>query len=853
MGFINNIVNSIKTAVNAAQPNNENKWSSIGNVLSDVGSQVSSPVVESVPEVVEPVAQKPVNVIPAIQNKVSDVIQSTVPETVQKQETQQTPIYQTVTPADVFKRMDEENKKEVPKLTEALGNFKDWLTTPEYENVGDRGRSGEVDVKNIKLSPNFTERNTGAYDPSKSFYGFLDSAGDFTEDHINNVDLSNVNSRPTVDTNANYEDWFDKQGYTGEAQHERTVPHLLNAMRAAGELGQYDVPNARQNRDLVRDAANRALEETSQTLTASRKGAVDDGTMDMVNLTSNYMTGEQYLNYLENGVSGSSRTIEDIKSRPLDTIYNKRYEMMENGFTPYIPNNGVYGRMILENAADQPTSWYSKLRGLRNDNVGDYDVYYNGQRYSGAERDKDMTDWINSVNDKLKDLNDYNNDVTDKLPELMDPNADHTNQTPYMQVVNLQLEDGTTLQIPAKGITSNIDKLANDGNGNFYTADGNYFTDFAGNIQPLVVNFADGTVLEFDTVDDYNELASQLGNNTFVEAPEGTDVNLVSYWDPYYVSKNGTKVHSNDAIALVLDDADQGVRSNYGFANWKKPSNKTGDWIENGHFNMADFAPKTVDMALSSVPYFFPEIGFPLAASTAHQASITADPMAYDYRTGTTTPLSSNIDNGLYASAMASNLAMPLTELGFGNIGSNMLRAPLKAGTGYLAGKFGNRAWMPIANEGLGVVGEGVEEIYGNAVEEGTRQGPKTWYGNQLTANDVDQETIENNNWYVDANGNIYDAATMYPVKDPNTVWYDRLANFLKDAPEAFIGGSILGGFGTIPTIRPSIDEAKKYYRINQEDMRNGYNSPARYRDFDNIESMPLSPDVAAYYGRKEQ
>ena len=144
---------------------------------------------------------------------------------------------------------------------------------------------------------------------------------------------------------------------------------------------------------------------------------------------------------------------------------------------------------------------------------------------------------------------------------------------------------------------------------------------------------------------------------------------------------------------------------------------------------------------------------------------------------------------------------MPLTEFGLGNIGKSALKMakPVKK-------------WLekhPVADYVTGTVGEGIEEIPGNVMEEATNSGfTKSWYEDYLRDDD--------GNILRDTVGNPLKAQTDNRFLDINTGGGDdgvvdgnRAGNFADDAPGAFEGGALLGGVLGLPGLASGVSRSK--------------------------------------------
>jgi hypothetical protein len=178
----------------------------------------------------------------------------------------------------------------------------------------------------------------------------------------------------------------------------------------------------------------------------------------------------------------------------------------------------------------------------------------------------------------------------------------------------------------------------------------------------------------------------------------------------------------------------------------------------------------------------------------------------------------------------------------WGNIGGNMVGKPLMRAIGK------NEADIaPLLRYGMGAVGEGLEEIPGNIVEEFQGgSGLSGWYaddmyrdaeGNLTTDPALDENGNPTNQVAYDSQGNV--------IKNTNTDLVGRLHNFGEDIPLSFIGGMTLGSTLGAPAIRSYYNEYTPRKR-EREEFGNNLERP----DFDSNLVVDLTDEERDFYNR---
>lgn len=645
---------------------------------------------------------------------------------------------------------EEEHKIPQALISDQQGtvDLSNWLKQSEDQRL--------KDIERMALNPNFD----AGFDPQKSFTGTIDSMSDW--------------DMPTKDSNRTYNDLFMSEGYQPKEDQDNWWDHAGNFAALSGFDGTNPefrtLATYHGNPSDTAEVQNQAAGELSKAVDRYHDSGVDDGTLNENNLTSNFMTGDRYIQYRNAGIPGMD--VEDIDP---NAIYNKRAEQGENGFLPYVPNDSALLKMSTQNVLAMPSDLASGLRNLRED-VLPYTIDVDGRKISSADFDQDKA---------YK----YHQAAAEEAREQVE------NSPEVYEIIG---KDG--------GVIYDQDSPVIDA-----------YEDASGNVN---VSFANGKSITLDgegyesPIDEFQYMFQTEGNRRR-KAPE---LNL-----PNYVMKNGEEMNIEDVERVLNDIAymsnpdekkdldDPGVNYDFGLLNERKPQSMTGELTKG---DWGDIVPIAWDTVASSAPYFAKKIAWPVGLSNAYTASRDIDPYQTESDRTYVGPGKIGDDvraemeeqgvdvdeyekrrNGSnYVQRIGANAFMPLTEYGWGNIGEKVSNPIVKL----MHRKLGDKAWMPAADWASGVIGEGLEEIPGNIMEEGTREGfTDSWYADYLRDRETGEILRDENGMPLKAyNGGI-----------GNTENYGR---FWEDAPESFILGSGLGlGIGGIPKLPGTIRETR--------------------------------------------
>lgn len=564
---------------------------------------------------------------------------------------------------------------------------------------------------------------------------------------------------PTDETNKKYDDLFAGEGYDKNADQNDWFGHLAKFVGGANleSAGQDVRPEDKETFDEVWDP----YVDQGQ----------DDGSLNANNLTSNWMTGAQYRKYVNAGIPGLSP--DEIKD---DQMYNKRIEQLENGFVPYVPDDGAYWKMAAQNTLGAGSRVATDVRNARANNA--YGITLDGKQMSSDDFDRDKAaDWYTGVNDAWSENPVY------------------------------KLNDGSGLEYrPAEN------PIATDDNGKYIVT--------ANDDDTFRLWFDDGTYWDFDGEGYEDTETDPAAWNEMVSVIHALDDPDSGIWTPSYENEeyemgNGDKLSYGQVKRLIQDTtakdaggggfkSDEGISYDFGPLNWNKPQEAMENGIltdENGAINLSEFVPQLADMALSSAQYVNPYIGLLTAASDAYVASRKMDPTS----TGKNGELKSmgyldddtkqaiedaGYDVDDYQKAyddsikekVAGNMLMPWMEYGLGGIGHKI------PGLGKWVDK--SLKNIPGAKTLVDIAGEGAEEIPGNITEEWAQNG-----SGRFAFNDYLRD--KDGNIVTDSNGNplreLSPDGSFLMFNPDGTINKDKHAAFWGDAPESFEGGAALG------------------------------------------------------------
>lgn len=576
----------------------------------------------------------------------------------------------------------------------------------------------------------------------------------------------------TTDTNQTYEDLFRSEGWNKEEDQNDWFGHLGDALKNALAAGGAAVSNPFTGGEDANKFATAANDQAAQATSAFQEQGIDDGTANTNNYTSNWMTGKRLKDYVAAGIP-IDISDEELSKIDDSEILNKQDLVYNNGFAAYTPDDMSSIKRASQNVLDAIPRAFGDLRNAREANTA-YGINLDGIEFDSKDFNRDdMSDWLQQVN------NDWSNDPTYTL-----------NSNPDVRI----------------SLGSN--PIAVDSEG-YYDAvknqDGTYD-----------LYFKDGSAITFDG-SGYNSAYEEMVDTV-------NRINDPTMWTPAYATQrfalNDGQELAYDQVRRLIDDTtqgtdtapgggfkgDDGISYDFGFLNFNKPNAAFDhDMLtdENG-LNFEDFVPRLVDVAASSAQYMLPlQYSVPISlmdASSAAQGintqNMTADGKRYaDTLTYFTPELAeqleqAGVDPDDYEEALRSartqstlaTAAMPVTEHLLGNIGGSVGQK----GIGNVL------KHSPALRTAAGIIGEGVEEIPSNIVEEGAQNGFTNFF-------------FEDN--LTDRNGDVIRDASGQPLRqlsDSTLFGYtndrgqtkmdkDRWNEFMDQAPDSFEAGASLG------------------------------------------------------------
>lgn len=612
---------------------------------------------------------------------------------------------------------------------------------------------------------------------------------------IGKLDSLSGGAQTTSDTNKIYEDLYSSEGYDKDDDQDNWWNHLAKGVFNLAGAAAPTAPSYTEDGELRVDPVEKEdpAEELGKAVDRYHDTALDDGTLNAGNLTSNWVTGEQLVKQEEAGIP-LDIPVEDIDP---DEVYNKRDLQLNHGYQPYTPDAGSYWKMVASNVASAPAGAAAAVRNSR-ENLTDYTINIDGKSIKENDYDLDASrEWLSKVNEEFND---------DPVLTTADGAVEYRPKTNP-----LALDDDGKL----------LSDYDDDGNLRLYLEDGTYWS-FTGNDRQTPAEEAQSYV---------NDLYKAVNN-------EGAELWKSSLDDQVYTTPSGEQYSYSEVSRIANDtisseagggnyEGDDGISYDFGKLNIAKPAAAMTEEI-----TLDDIAPQFWDITATSLPYILPKIAFPVALSNAYMESRGVNPNQTG-KDGSLHQSAAAIDddvkkeleaagydadeyedyyrNGAYGEKVLANALMPLTEYGVGGIGKNVLKMakPVKN-------------WLekhPVADYVTGTVGEGLEEIPGNVMEEATNSGfTKSWYEDYLRDDD--------GNILRDSVGNPLKAQTDDRFLGVDTgdgdslLDGDRIGNFNDDAPAAFEGGALLGGVFGLPGLASGVyrNKARKAREIENSD-----------------------------------
>lgn len=521
------------------------------------------------------------------------------------------------------------------------------------------------------------------------------------------------------------------------------------------------------------------------------QNAIDDGA-DPASRESLFMTGEQYIKYRDEfGIPG--RDVEDINP---DEIYSKQDEQDRFGFIPYITSEESLQKFHDDAAPHAVANVFNHLANARRENT-DFDVNFDGKRISGRDLIRQGNLWWQRN--------------AGKEPEVITDSSKVTeNSVPYTYVMT-------------------------DADGNQFVAKSALAASYRDEQGRPVMEFEDG---ERWTFDDDEDVQKSLGEKI------AGDGDFQNYWKDIepLVLDDGTVLRADRAEELLSNNNYENF-ADYGDFNFNRPVIEDPFQDNQGNFNLNpaenSFLPWITDVALGSIPYFYKPTAAVQGIGNAAASYTGFQPGYQDYLNGTYSLLSDDPTREQQVSATLGSLVLPVTEHLWGNIGSNWISKPLMK-----ALKINEADIAPLARYGMGAVGEGLEEIPGNVVEQFQGgSGLSGWYADDMYRDEQGNLTTQPRyndrgdiiNRAYDSQGNV--------IKNTDTDFISRLRNFGVDAPLAIVGGTTLGGTLGAPSIRNYYSEYTPRKR-EREEFGNVMERP----DFNPDLVVDLNEDERKYY-----
>lgn len=547
---------------------------------------------------------------------------------------------------------------------------------------------------------------------------------------------------------------------------------------------------------------------------------IDDGmTYDYDHMTSDNMTGTQYMHYVEMGMGG--RPIEQID--PTRT-YSKRREQIENGFIPFTPDSMSAINMAADNVMDIPAragAWIGGLREMIGNKIDPYEILVQSddgttKRVNGPDFDKIGGAYVHQMEreDAIADP------MSLEFP-VPDVNGQMTYHYGYLTGVGdygdgtyaLDFSDGTSVDIDRRFFQS-----ITNGDGTVSMRD----------FIPVTKETAHGQFPEID----YDTIYYDEHPNLVM--PDGTELTYDEARSIYYdreVGNNPEDPYDDNIsydLTTILPTLDN------------RPSRLNSEFFGDDGVNTSTLLNNAVDWTLGSVPISMTMLANPVTGgvidlsilpwlySTSNATSSIGgmDPSTYDLQTdsyglafgdyddngrlryGVTTP-DGKIDESMANNAKfwntLGNFAVPLTEEIVGPVGEELI--PVRKMLGWQLPD------NPLASEVIkdflaGMVEEGVEEDLGNIFDEFTSYGPNGAFAKQA----VDMDGMP-----------MYDL-TGHEVRDTSTSIPERLQNFAnpQDLANSFAGGALVDAAMQLNPIMPgnlwyNMAAANRAKRIRQD------------------------------------
>lgn len=563
---------------------------------------------------------------------------------------------------------------------------------------------------------------------------------------------------------------------------------------------------------------------------------LDDGSVyDYDHMTSDNMTGTQYLHYAEMGMGG--RPINEIDPT---AVYSKRRENVNYGFIPFTPDSLSYKNMVIDNVLDAPARLGSLVGRGREEvanRVNPYGININGKHVNGPEFDRVGGAYLHQMEHDEKynpekflvpgderaiptvveyPIPDANGDITYHYGHLT---GAYTDIAPDgSDVYGLEFSDGSKVQVSPDFFES------------ITTPDGMINLSDPSVVDRRIVtpDTARGQLPDLTTMNDIDEIMQS-----------GDPINNADVlWYPDLVMSDGTRLSYDEANSIYYDrDVEDNPNDPYDDNITyditssiiptldNRPSRLNGEIFGDDGINISSLGNNVSDWTLGSLPI---SVGsttpWIYSASNASSSLSGIDPSTYDVasdsyglaygnyddngnlRYGVTTA-NGDIDESLADEMqfwnMLGNAAVPLTEQIVGPVGEHgipvrkLLNAELPA--------------VPTTRQVIedllvGMAEEGVEEDLGNIFDELTSYGPRGMFANQVN----------------NENGTPMYDLTGHEVRDYSTSGRDRLGNMtdFNDLANSFAGGALVDlamQMGPGSEFRDNMNRSRNAARIRRD------------------------------------
>lgn len=653
-----------------------------------------------------------------------------------------------------------------------------------------------------------------------------------------------------TETNQSYEDFFIDNGASEEDVAAMSI---------------------RDDADILAQLGEGTLDQTTNAGATGDAGVIDDGSSyDYNHVTSNWMTGTQYLRYIEElGIQG--RPIELIDPRG---IYNKQEELVNYGFVPYTPD---WMSAIERNGANLmmlPGRVAGEVGNLREHITPDYTISIDGRSISGRDFDERVTPYIqqNIRNSQYRPMT------------YLVPPEDGRNATVYVNEWSIPSDDGTMTY--HYGDPLSIDD-GPDGSITASFSDGSVVTlPRELTIDQMVGLFTNDNVHMVRADQAHGQLPddlSSLNDMTYImNESRRSGISPLAYANVLYypdlVLSDGTSISYEDAQRIYYDETpgddetsdDDGISYDFSdralpFLFDNKPARFNAQEMissdEDGRLrvdlsdignNAVDFTAGSLPISLS-LPFWNPWV-YSASSSLASLAGV--DPSSYDPRTGSYLPIAGYYDEngdlryGVQALTpegedwmaldpelhvdqdMSDNLrywnalgtaAVPFTEEIAGSVGGsdllgNLLGVSDKAMRDVVAPSVGRLLLRDL----YGPVGEGLEEIAGNHFDELTNYGLQGLWADQAIGPDGRP---------------MYDVVGR-EIRDYGTPVTNRVMNAFDPAEmgNAFAGGMLVSGVMGAPGLIHKPFEYANAKRRHANYVENGVAPYVEPEDVDEYE-----------------